>query len=223
MVPIYIIEVMPARRYYLILKMPQFARAPSYGYTMNSGPLLKSILTWTAFFIGAGIADITYESPTDQCGSYTTLGRSVECCTGACLDDTHVSIITFGFPSGSLCENYENFCKDPTIPPSCGVDEVIQWTGTTNPDAGIGLCYIPITGCRWQGFQYSYSCCACPPGTRAVASSCTSLDLPTRAIVSAVRARAKASNSTRAHRPTAVETRTMSAPWETNSPAGKAA
>lgn len=54
----------------------------------------------------------------------------------------------------------------------CEHNQVFSYTGETSVDVGLGLCYIPITGCMWQSFNYSWTCCDCPLGYIAVIPDC---------------------------------------------------
>jgi hypothetical protein len=99
-------------------------------------------------------------------------GESVVCCSGDCLDGTTI------FDRTGLCRNFFNECLDPGTPMSCSGNQVFALTASESVDAGLGLCYIPITGCIWSYASYTYSCCDCPAGFVPVTSACTDRSRP---------------------------------------------
>ncbi len=91
------------------------------------------------------------------------------CCSGDCLDGTTI------WDKSGMCRNFLSTCLDPITPLSCSSNQVFNLTRQESVDAGVGLCYLPITGCRWNYITYSYSCCDCPAGFAPVSSGCPNM------------------------------------------------
>ena len=114
--------------------------------------------------------DVIYTGRTSTCTSAWDLGQAIFCCNGACIDGTGDED-----PTG-LCKYFADGCNDPITPPACAsLDQVFVFDNFNGVDTGIGNCYY---WCTWGQFNYSWSCCDCPQGYTAVASTCAELTLP---------------------------------------------
>jgi hypothetical protein len=126
----------------------------------------KVFLACLYLFARHCFADLTYVDPTTSCTSQSVAGEAIYCCDGGCFDGTNI------FNKYGLCKNFDDSCNDPANPPSCATSQVYTSTADTIVDSGIGLCYIPITGCMWSNDVYTYSCCDCPAGYVGYMSNC---------------------------------------------------
>ncbi|KAK5659032.1 hypothetical protein OQA88_1119 [Cercophora sp. LCS_1] len=133
---------------------------------------LPALLTSLCLFAGRSAAELRYRYPNAACTNETVPGEAVVCCSGDCLDGTTI------FDQTGLCQNVLNECLDPGTPLSCSSNQVFTLTASESVDAGLGLCYLPITGCIWSYTSYTYSCCDCPTGFVPVASACTDRSRP---------------------------------------------
>ncbi|GAB1321121.1 hypothetical protein MFIFM68171_11331 [Madurella fahalii] len=136
--------------------------------TRQRRPKHLPALLWTSLclFAGRSAAELRYQYASATCKNETVPGQAVVCCSGDCLDGTTI------FDQG-LCRNVFDACLDPGTPLSCASSQVFALTASESVDAGLGLCYLPVTGCIWSYTKYTYSCCDCPAGFVPVASACT--------------------------------------------------
>ncbi len=132
----------------------------------QTAPKLAALVAFLCLFAGRSAAEVRYRYPTAACTTKTVRGESTVCCSGDCLDGTTV------WNQSGMCRNFFDECLDPVTPMSCSSNQVFTLTHEEAVDAGLGLCYIPITGCRWYYGTYTYSCCDCPAGFKPVASAC---------------------------------------------------
>ena len=89
------------------------------------------------------------------------LGNSVFCCSGMCLDGTHI-----GDPG--QCENWLDLCGDVDTPPSCLYNQVLSYGDPPTVDSGDGCCGACCCECQYQRNNWSWDCCDCPLGFVAV-------------------------------------------------------
>jgi hypothetical protein len=100
----------------------------------------KLFFAFLCLFACHCFADLTYSLPSDSCTTGSVLGQATFCCDGGCYDGTTI------FNKDGLCGHFDDSCNDPENPPSCNSNQVYASSAAPWVDAGIGLCYIPITG-----------------------------------------------------------------------------
>jgi hypothetical protein len=83
--------------------------------------LFDVVLVFASLWVCHCQAYLTYDSPTEDCSTFSTLGQGIYCYDGACYDGTDI------FTKTGLCAEFDDPCSDPLLSISCEHNQVLTW------------------------------------------------------------------------------------------------